>query len=526
MKMKSSVAFRMVAVFLTGFAGLSQARAQQAPLNGFDQYVENAMKAWQVPGVALGIIKDGHVVLAKGYGVRTISDHTPVDEHTMFAVASCTKSFTTAALAMLVDEGKVKWSDPVIQHLPGFQLSDPWVTRHITVTDLVTHRTFPDDGGGLLYYSFGATAKEIVQRLRYQKLNGEFRAHYSYNNSMYVTAGRIVASAANESYDDFVTQRILRPLGMTSTNFHIADLKSSNDVSTGYAVIDGKVQAVQYHSVDDVDSAGGLNSNLTDMLQWLQLQLGEGNFNGHQLISPKSFKEIQTPQMIIRLGGPLKEMLGPGANFYSTGLGWNIHDYRGHVIVEKGGDIDGQSSEVAMMPDLHVGFVLLSNLNNSFLRNPLMYRIFDAYLGGPQRDWSAEMLPEFNAFIKGFSARQKKLEASRPTGTSPSLPLEKYAGTFHNDYLGDVKIADEGGKLILRRLGNYEYAIDLENWAHDTFRASWKDNPTVPDLMFTYTLTPDGKADTFKIDSAPDYPFQRVAENKDVGASSDSANRR
>ncbi|MGH9898304.1 MAG: serine hydrolase [Pyrinomonadaceae bacterium] len=514
--MKSRAKFWLLAVFFAALASLPVSYAQESPLNGFDDYVRKAMKEWEVPGLAIAVVKDDKVVFSKTYGVRKLGDPTPVDERTMFAIASCTKAFTAAALAMLVDEGKLKWDDPVIKHMPDFQLYDPWMTREITVRDLLTHRSGLA-GPEPLWYSFGLEREEILRRLRYEKPVTSMRTRFSYNNPLYMAAGQLIPRLTGQSYDDFVRQRIFEPLGMTSSNMSITALKGSDNISTPYAKLDGKIQPVEWHSVDNMAPAGSINSNLKDLVQWLRLQLNGGTFNGRQLISPGAYQEMHRSQIIIRFAGegPAEEFskgLKPDSHFFTTGFGWNLYDYRGHVIDEHGGNINGQSAEIAMMPDLHLGFILLSNMNNSFMRTPLMYRIFDAYLGAPPRDWSAEMHTHVTTFFEKIEAERKRLDAQRVQGTSPSLTLEKYVGTFRSDLFGDLNITLEANKLVLR-FGKPQWQSDLEHWQYDTFKAHW-DDPLVREGKVTFVLTPQGKADEVRFDmtGGANYPFKRIAD--------------
>ncbi|MGH9913667.1 MAG: serine hydrolase domain-containing protein, partial [Pyrinomonadaceae bacterium] len=300
--MKSRAKFWLLAVFFAALASLPVSYAQESPLNGFDDYVRKAMKEWEVPGLAIAVVKDDKVVFSKTYGVRKLGDPTPVDERTMFAIASCTKAFTAAALAMLVDEGKLKWDDPVIKHMPDFQLYDPWMTREITVRDLLTHRSGLA-GPEPLWYSFGLEREEILRRLRYEKPVTSMRTRFSYNNPLFMAAGQLIPRLTGQSYDDFVRQRIFEPLGMTSSNMSITALKGSDNISTPYAKLDGKIQPVEWHSVDNMAPAGSINSNLKDLVQWLRLQLNGGTFNGRQLISPGAYQEMHRSQIIIRFAG-------------------------------------------------------------------------------------------------------------------------------------------------------------------------------------------------------------------------------
>jgi CubicO group peptidase (beta-lactamase class C family) len=497
-------------------AGLSVAHAEPKPLAGFDAYVRKAMKDWEVPGVAIAIVKDDKVVFFKTYGVRDIAQGAPVDEHTVFAIASCTKAFTSAALAMLVDERKLDWDDPVVQHMSGFKLYDPWVTSEITVRDLLTHRSGLA-GPESLWYSFGLQREEILRRLQFEKPVAGFRTRFSYNNPLYMAAGQLLPRVTNLSWDDFIKQRIFEPLGMTQRSTSITALQGTSDVSTPYIKLDDQIRAISYHSVDSAGPAGSINSDLADMVQWLRLQLNGGTFKGRQLISPRSYREMHRPQFIVRFvpgfeerAEPFVQGLNPDAHFNTTGLGWNLWDYHGHLIDEHGGNVDGQSSEVALMPDLHLGFVLLSNMDGSFMRTGLMYRIFDGFLGRPPKDWNAQIRAHTARFFADLEARRKKGDEERIAGTAPSLALDKYVGTFRNDLFGELNVSLEDQRLVLR-FGTPVLSSALEHWNYDTFKAHW-DDPLVREGKVTFVLDARGNADElrFELTEGARYPFKRV----------------
>src|SRR5262245_40952510 len=306
--------------------------AQQAPGAEFEEYVNKAIKDWGVPGVAIAIVKDDHVVFAKGFGVRELNKPAVVDEHTLFAIGSSSKAFTAASIAMLVDEGKLKWEDPATKYLAGFQLFDPYSTRELTVSDLLTHRSGLSRGD-LLWYGSEYDRNEVLRRVRYLKPTWSLRAHFGYQNIMFLAAGQIIPSVTGKNWDDFVRERIFTPLGMKSTNTSIKVLTASNDVATPHSKIEDKVQPVSWRNIDNIAPAGSINSNVVDMAQWVRLQLGGGVYENKRLLSSAVVKEMQTPQTVIRLGGNM-ERLYPDAHFLSYGMGWFLSDYRGRKIVE------------------------------------------------------------------------------------------------------------------------------------------------------------------------------------------------
>jgi len=489
------------------FLILQSVSAQQAPLNGFDEYVTKAMHDWEVPGVAIAIIKDDKIVYAKGYGVRKLGDPTPVDENTLFAIGSSSKAFTAAAMAMLVDEGKVKWDDPAVKHLPGFEMYDPYVTRELKIRDLLSHRSGLERGD-FLWYGSELDRDQILQRVRYLKPTWSLRSTFGYQNLMYLAAGQVESKVTGKSWDEIIEQRIFAPLGMKSSNTSIRDFKVEGDVATPHASINDKVQPIAWRNVDNIGPAGSINSNVVDMAQWVRMQLGQGTFEGKKLINPASFKEMQMPQTIMRLEGAYS-LFYPEAHFLTYGLGWFMHDYHGKKVVEHGGAIDGMRAGVAMIPEEKLGVVILTNMNGSLLPIPLMFKVFDAYLGGPQKDWSGDMLKAFKPLEEQGKAAEKRAESERVMGTKPSLAQDAYAGTYRNDLYGDIKITNDGGKLNL--VFGPAFKSELEHWNYDTFRANFA-GAVASKVFVTFGLNARGKADTVTVGLFSDYPFKRVPD--------------
>ena len=504
--------YRVIGFILLLFIGSFSAVAQDAPIAGLDDYVNKAIKDWDVPGVAIAIVKDDKIVFAKGYGVREIGKPDKVDERTIFAIGSSSKAFTAATIAMLVDEGKLKWDDPATKYLPGFQVYDPVVTREMTVRDLLTHRVGLERGD-LLWYATEYNRGDVLNRIRYLKPSSSLRSKFGYQNIMYLAAGQIVPSVTGKEWDDFVRERIFMPIGMTASSTSISPLAGSNNVAAPHSKFDDKLTAIPYRKIDNIGPAGSINSNVVDMAQWVRLQLNNGKFDGKQLISPASINEMQMPQTIIRLEGQMK-MLYPQAHFLSYGMGWFLSDYRGRKLVEHGGSIDGMRALVAMLPEEKLGVVILTNLSGTILSVPLSYRIFDAYLGAqPQRDWSAEMLKTMNALLEQGKAAAAKQESERVKDTKPSLALEKYAGDYQNEMYGDTKIVTENGKLVLKR-GAY-FTGDLEHWHYDTFRVTWRDRQQGKGFI-NFRLNSQGKVEAMNMEGLAE--FTRVPEKKTEAA--------
>ncbi|HTY38338.1 MAG TPA: serine hydrolase [Bacteroidota bacterium] len=482
----------LAAVFLSmliaAFVSVNELSAQTEPFPGLNDYVAKAMKQWETPGLALAIVRNDSVIFQKGYGVRRLGGKDPVTPRTMFAIASTTKAMTVACLGMLVDSTKMRWDDPVTNYLPWFQLYDPYVTRELTVRDLLCHRTGLDRGDNLWYFS-PYSREEVLRRIRFLKPTWSFRSHYGYQNIMFIAAGEIIPAVTKMSWDDFIARRLFAPLGMTRTNTSVRYLSSMDDVATPHEKIDDTMRTVVWPNFDNIGSAGAVNSCVQDMAQWVRLNLNGGVYNGKRLLSADVIKEIQTPQTIIRLDS-LDQALRPSNHFAAYGFGWTLRDYLGRKLVQHDGALDGMRARVVLVPEEKLGFVILMNSQNSNLHASIAYRILDHYLGGPERDWSGDLLKIVKEQEAKDKAEEKKTEDARIKGTKPSLALESYTGTYDNQMYGSVTIALVDGKLNMKFYPTYDGT--MEHWHYDSFRVHWMDRSLDKD-MITFVLGDDGK---------------------------------
>jgi CubicO group peptidase (beta-lactamase class C family) len=510
--MKSSGGARLVIAAMLTLFSAAVAFAQSAPLQGFDDYVNRALKEWEAPGVAIAIVRDDKIIFAKGYGVRKFGEPMPVNERTMFAIGSSSKAFTAAAIALLVDDGKVKWNDPVTKHLPGFELYDSYAAQQMTLRDLLCHNSGLERGD-LMWYGSSFSRDEILRRVRFLKPSWSFRGNFGYQNIMYLAAGQVVQAVSGKTWDDFIRQRIFTPLGMKESNTSVNDLKAMNNVATPHAKHEDKVIPIAWRNIDNIAPAGSINSNVTEMAEWVRLQLGEGNYQGSRLISSGALKEMHQSQMIMRAEPPWT-WVAQEAHFMAYGLGWFLHDYRGRKIVEHGGNIDGMSALVSLVPEEKLGLVILTNMNGTMLPAALQYRIIDALLNQPEKDWSATLLKTIKAFeAQGKEAEKKQLEA-RVKDTRPSLALDKYAGSYTDEMYGEATVALENGKLIARY--GQAFTGELEHWHFDTFQVKWKDIAILGKGLVTFTLNAQGKVDLMKLENFAD--FKRAPDKAPAAA--------
>ncbi|MFN2512234.1 MAG: serine hydrolase [Pyrinomonadaceae bacterium] len=507
-------AFLLAFVFqLLALPLVAQVRTTDARLKEIDEYSARAGVAWKVPGFAIAIVKDDRVVFAKGYGVRELGKPPAVDEHTIFAIASNSKAFTAAALAILVDEGKVKWDDKVTKYLPSFELYDPYVTRELTIRDLLSHRSgLATFGGDLLWYESEYSRDEILRRVRLLKPTSSFRSRFGYQNILFLAAGEVVAKVSGKSWDEFVKERFFGPLAMKRTVTSHADLLNSSNVAIPHNEVDGKTRAIRYGKVDNIGPAGAIKSSVVDMAQWLRLQLGRGTYDGRKLFSATASREMWTPHTVFSGISEQAEKFNPTRHFNLYGLGWILSDYHGRLLVSHGGGLDGMTSQVALMPEEKFGVVVLTN-NESPLSNILVNKVFDLFLGVTARDWNSEFLARVKDGEAATKEANRKRELSRVPQTKLSLPLSAYAGTYSGEMFGDAKVTEEQGKLVLRFLPSPYFVGDLDHWHFDTFRVQWRESIVYPFPrgFVTFTLNVQGRVDEMKVDVPnPDFDFKEL----------------
>ncbi len=492
---------------------VAQTRTTDARLKEIDEYSARAGVAWKVPGFAVAIVKDDRVVFAKGYGVLELGKAPAVDENTLFAIASNSKAFTAAALAILVDEGKVKWDGKVREHLPSFELYDPYVTRELTIRDLLSHRSgLATFGGDLLWYESDYSRDEILRRIRLLKPASSFRSRFGYQNILYLAAGEVVARVSGKSWDEFVKERFFAPLAMKRTVISHADLLNSSNVAMPHNEVDGKTRAIRYGKVDNIGAAGAIKSSVVDMSQWLRLQLSRGTYEGRKLFSATASREMWTPHTVFSGISEQAEKFNPTRHFNLYGLGWILSDYQGRLLVSHGGGLHGMTSQVALMPEEKLGVVVLTN-SETPISNILANKVFDVFLGVPARDWSSEFLARVKNSAAASKEADRKRELSRVPQTKLSLPLSAYAGTYSGEMFGDAKVTEEQGKLVLRFLPSPFFVGDLEHWHFDTFRVQWRDSIVYPFPrgFVTFTLNAQGRVDEMKIDVPnPDFDFKEL----------------
>jgi CubicO group peptidase (beta-lactamase class C family) len=491
-------------------ATLLQAAAAPPDL---DTWVTRVMQAFEVPGVALAIVKDDAVLVAKGFGVRKLGDPTRVDARTLFGIASNTKAFTATALGLLVEEKKIEWDAPVIQYLPAFAMWDPYVTRELTVRDLLVHRSGLGLGAGDLLWWPSSTydRKEIARRLRYIPPATSFRSAYAYDNVLYLIAGEVIETVTGQSWEDFVSSRILAKVGMTGSNVRHSAAANGGNVAAPHARIDGTVKPIAPFDSDNTNPAGGINSSAEDMAKWLRVQLSGGVLaNGSRLFSRDTARQLTTIVTPIPVNEAPPELPPLAMNFNGYGLGFGVRDYRGHKLVTHTGGLPGYVSRVAMIPDVNVGVVVLTNQESGAAFDSITFRILDHYLGTTPFDWVAGYQKAQSRIDAETADAERRATAARVASSGPSLPIAKYAGMYRDRWYGDIRIGETGGRLSMQFTRTPLLTGDMEHWQHDTFVVRWKDRELRADAYVTFALDPDGSIDQARmraVSPATDFSF-------------------
>jgi CubicO group peptidase (beta-lactamase class C family) len=494
--MKKNIAI----LFLLVSCICSQAQMSEGSI---DSLVNQTLKTFDVPGIAVGIIKDGKLIHAKGYGVRSLKNNLPVDENTLFGIASNSKAFTSAALAMLIDEGKMKWDDKVTDYIPEFKMYDPYVTAAFTVRDLLTHRSGLGLGSGdLMFFPDGGnfTKAEMIHNLRYLKNVSEFRTKFDYDNNLYIVAGEVIAKVSGMSWEEFIEQRIMKPIGITTSKASYNRVSNNANIIDAHAPADGKVIMIPHDWNPIANAAGGIVSNITDLSKWLIVQMNAGKYGeGKKLFSKAMHDEMWSPQTIIQTG------LGAyNTHFSAYGLGWFLADVKGYKQVSHTGGLAGTVTQITLLPELNLGIIVLTNQQSGAAFSTITNTIKDTYLGYPNRGW----LKKYSDRTKAGEAEAKKINediakdiaAQQKNGTVKVVD-SLYAGTYTDKWFGDISITQKTNGLWMEskkspRLNGY-----VTHYKSNTFIVRWTDRSLDADAYILFSMDRNGKADGFKMES-------------------------
>jgi CubicO group peptidase (beta-lactamase class C family) len=467
-----------------------------------DSLTELVLKTFDVPGIAVGVVKDGKLVHAKGYGVRSLKTMQKVDENTLFGIASNSKAFTTAALGILVDEKKLTWDDKVTDYIPGFKMYDPYVTAEFTIRDLVTHRSGLGLGAGDLMMfpdSSSFSKEEIIHNLRYLKPVSGFRTKYDYDNLLYIVAGEVIAKASGKRWEEFIESRFLKPLGMTATAASMTRVKNRSNLIDPHAPVDGKVQALTIDWSETANAAGGMVSNVTDLSKWIITQMNHGKLpNGQQLFSEDVHEEMWSPQTILSA----RTIPPYNTHFSAYGLGWFLSDVKGYKQVTHTGGLAGVVTQITLLPELNLGIIVLTNQQAGAAFTAITNTIKDSYLNIPATNRVKQM---HDIVLRGEAEARKirdqiqqeidvqhKSASAKP---SPSL----FAGTYRDPWFGDVVISLVNGKMRMNSIRSPRLRGDVSYYKGNTFIVKWDDRSFDADAYVMFTLDMDGKPSGMKM---------------------------
>ncbi len=445
--------------------------SSQVNVEKLNAYIQKSLKQWEVPGFAMAIVKDGKVVLSKGYGVRELGKPDIVNEQTIFDICSTTKAMTAAAMGLLVDEGKVKWDDRVVQHLPEFQLYDPYVTRELRIRDLFTHNAGLGNADFLWAGNENLTQDEILYKMRLVEPAYSLRGGYTYQNIMYLAAGKVIERLSGMPWERFMQERLFKPLGMSNTYPNGETSLVEKNRSIPHHRADGKIIPIQDLSADPIAPAGAIWSSIEDMAKWTQFMLDSARVNGKRLLKPETYAELLRPQVIIPQNQfyPTVQLTKPHWTTYA--LGWFQHDYNGRAVSFHTGSLPGTIAIIGLIPDEKLGVFVLGNLDHAEVRHALMYKVFDVFAGLENgRDWSTEIQNLYKKLDEPSEKRRKEWEAKRVQNTKPTLALAAYAGKYTHPLYGTLEVSWQNNQLQIK---SERMSANLKHWHYNTFYGKW-----------------------------------------------------
>jgi CubicO group peptidase (beta-lactamase class C family) len=491
-----------ITVLLFFLSSVQPLRAEGPDVAALDGAVREALEAWKVPGAAVVIVRDDRALYLKGHGVREAGGKEAVTPDTLFPLGSCTKAFTTTAMAMLVDQKKMSWDDPVCKHVRFFRLSDPLANSQVTLRDLVTHRTGvgPHD---LLWYHARWSGEEAVRRVGLLPLDRPFRTTFQYQTTMFTAAGLAVAFASKTSWADFVEKQLFDPLGMKTAGCSTASFKSE-DRASGHVLDDrGRVVVLPaWYPLKDPEPAGSIHASARDLAPWLRFHLAGGCLGNRRLVSATALGETHTPQTVIPLEGETL-ILHPETKRMSYGMGWVIQDYKGHRLVSHTGVIDGFRVQITLVPRARLGVAILANLHQTRMNLALGYRLLDLLLGLPQRNWDAYLTREVEKDRQANKEKWARRLAARHRGTHPSLGLAAYTGTYEHPAYGTARVVLERGQLVWRWSS---FDCPLEHFHYDTFLTRQE---ALGPFRLTFALDATGKVAELAVGGLVGVTFSR-----------------
>jgi CubicO group peptidase (beta-lactamase class C family) len=476
-------------------AAAAQKNISQKTINEFDSHVAQVMKEWDVPGLSIVVVKDGKVLLKKGYGVRELGKPETVDTQTLFSCASTTKAMTALVLGMLVDEGKLNWDDPVNKYIPELRLNDPYITRELRVRDLLLHNS----GLASTDYFWGIadfTWQEMIERLVYVKPAYSFRAGFEYQNTMYMIAGVVIERITGKKWNEVMTERLFKPLGMTST---VPDrvLSKSPNITRPHFEVDGVIRILDYDKSTQIGAAGGVWSNVDDMAKWVQTLLDSGKYQGGRLVTGSTFRELFKPQTLApRNEYPTFTILKP--HWVTYGMGWYQIDYRGRMVNFHTGSLAGLTAIIGLLQEEKFGVYVFGNYDHAEVRHALMYKAIDHFVLGNDRDWNAEFKKLYTSLKEKRQKQIAEFENARIANTKTTLPLQAFEGEYTSEIYGAIHVSVAGNSLRFD-LNNGFLVAELPHWHYDTFYGPIGEANQY-EISATFTIGADGKVSKLNVD--------------------------
>ena len=484
---------------LTLMPRISQGDEPKAPPLAGDlaQYLERARREFNVPGLAVGIVKNGQIIFERGFGERNLQDHRPVSARTLFCIASNAKSVTATALEILADEGKLHLEDRVVDHLPWFRMGDPYVTHEMRIRDLLAHRSgLGSHAGDLLFVTPSTyTTREVVERLRDVPLASGFRATFAYENLMYAVAALVIEQASGESYADFIRGHIFTPVGMSDSHIDATELEPTDDVATPYALREGKLTALPPLVWKNNPGAAGIYSTVHDMTRWAEAQLAASVTGAqHPLLSPASQQRMWSIITPIDIDpAPIPELQAVQPNFLGYAEGWYVCDYGGQRLVWHTGEFPGMFSQVTLVPALGLGIVVLVNQEADGIRDAVIFHVLDEYLGRPRTDWISAYGKAVKLESQQLTEAVRKHAAEEKQAAPPSQPLSSYSGQYRDAWYGDIEVSLVRDTLRIRFTRSPRLLGSLLPRGGNVFLARWDDRILDADALVEFTADQNGR---------------------------------
>ncbi|MGG6231528.1 serine hydrolase [Tenacibaculum sp. SDUM215027] len=473
--------------------------AQEISSSEIDALVNRALASTPSVGIAVAVVKDGKVIHSKGYGFKSIKNKEKVDENTLFSIASNSKAFTATTLAILVDEGKLKWEDKVVTYIPEFKMYNDYVTANFTILDLLTHRSGLGLGAGdLMFFPDGSdfTIKDVVSSFQYQKPVSAFRTKYDYDNLLYIVAGEVVAQVSGMSWADFVQKRIFNPLGMSNSAPISSRLVKNANLALPHDSEGKKIKQLATYDNDLVAAAGGIYASVDDLSKWMLMHLNNGKYGkelSYQLFSEKQQKQMWRPHT--NLGFTTKPNTRTQQHFAAYGLGWFIADKQGKIVISHTGGLPGMLSKTVLVPELNLGIVVLTNsLPGGKAYSAIPETILDSYLKIQAKDWVKILAEQAKTTGQESDSVTTKVWKTVEKNKSVNIDENNYLGTYKDDWFGEVKISLKNGKLWFTSKRSPKLNGQMFYYKATTFAIKWEYKDMNADAFATFNLDEEGKA--------------------------------